>query len=191
MDIPERFSLIADPCGQRTNTASLLIDILSNGKLFRESPDGYKKAIIIGIERGILNYSIDFMQNKNKIASWTLNVFVDEYKKKRYSLCCMLEKIGTPSYVYLENIIVMRTIDWCDLATARPFELHPVRFAPIMKILEIRSNMEIEMKFMNGLYECKNCKSTKYKEYSVQVRSSDEPAHLFRICGGCGKRTIG
>ena len=191
MEIPERFSLIDDPCKQRCQTASLLINILTNSKLFQDASDKYKTAIIVGIERGILNYSVDFMQNKNKIASWALHIFVDEYKKKRYSLCCMLEKIGTQSHSYLEQMIMMRVIDWCNLATARPFELHPVRFAPIMKILEIRSAVEIQMKFMDGLYACKNCKSTKYKEYSVQVRSSDEPAHLFRICGGCGKRTTG
>lgn len=189
MDTPKRFSLIADPCGQRKQTAVLLIDILGNSDIFQNAPDKKKIAIIIGIERGILNYSVDFMQNKNKIASWTLHIFVDEYMKKRYSLFCMLEKIGSPDYVYLEKIIVSRKIDWCDLATAKPFELHPVRFAPIMKILDIRSAVEIKMNFMEGLYECKNCKSTKYKEYSVQVRSSDEPAHLFRICGGCKKRT--
>lgn len=191
MQVPKRFGLIDDPCGQRAQTAMLLIDILSKSTLFQDASDEYKTAIIIGIERGILNYSVDFMQNKNKIASWALHIFADEYTKKRYSLCCMLEKIGTPEYSYLEQIVIGRVIDWCNLAFARPFELHPIRFAPIMKILEIRSSVEIQMNFMDGLYKCKNCGSTKYKEFSVQVRSSDEPAHLFRICGGCGNRTTG
>lgn len=143
MEVPARFKLVDDPFNHRADSALFIIDIMMRSGPFREVSNAYKDAIVIGIERGILNYSVIFMQNKNQIASWNLHVFISEYKKKRYALLCMLEKIGTSEYMYLEQIIMTRSIEWHMLAFARPFELDPSRFAEIMDAYKTRSRVNI------------------------------------------------
>jgi hypothetical protein len=136
---------VDDPFNYRAESARLIIDIMMNSVLFREASSEYKNGIVIGIERGILNYSVTFIQNKNQIASWNLHVFVHEYKKKRYILLCMLEKIGTKEYTYLEHIIISRTIEWHLLAFAKPFELNPVQFAELINTQKARLQITTQM----------------------------------------------
>ena len=191
MEVPARFAVIYDPRNERRNTAQHIINALMTSKKFQDAPDKLKIGIVVGIERGILNYAVQFMEDHNKIPSWVLNSFVDEFRKRRMFILCALEKIGQPSYSFLEDIIMMRKIEWHLIAAARPHELNPIKFAPIINTLKIRSEACIEFNYIDGFIACFNCGSKKYKEYSIQLRGLDEPAHLFKMCGGCGVRTRG
>ena len=188
MDQPKRFGIIRDPHGDRAKTAKLLITSLMKSTKFRESCQAYKNGIVIGIERGIFNFVVIFMQNNNKIASWTLHSFINEYRRKRYLLCLSIDKIDDPSSD-LETIIMTRSIDWDQLAFVGASDLNPTKYAAVVSDLQIRSNSKVEYNFIEGCIPCGNCGSKKYQECSVQLCSLDESAHNFHICGGCGKRT--
>ena len=55
-EIPHRFRCYHDPKQERLITANLLLGIFNNCKSFKNLK--YKDAIIIGIERGLINYTI-------------------------------------------------------------------------------------------------------------------------------------
>jgi DNA-directed RNA polymerase subunit M/transcription elongation factor TFIIS len=191
MELPARFASIHDPHGERAKTAKYIIASLMKSYKFRNAKAQYRSAIVIGIERGILNCAITFMENNNQIASWTLHSFIKEYKRKRYLLCSMLDLIGNGDAPFLEMSIMKHSIDWDRLAFARVSELDPAKYAHIIRDLQLRSKAEISFQFIEGTIPCSNCKSKKYKEYSVQWASLDESAYYFRMCGGCGKRSRG
>lgn len=183
MELPTYFTSIFDPCGMRDKSAQLIINCLSKNKKFMSANNKYRCAIIIGIERGILNFSVDFIVNRNQVPSWALTNFVNEYNRKVYIICSIIDKMKDGSF--LENAIINRNISWDNLAYVHATELDPDHFMNIRQYLNVRNNAHVQYNFIEGVVPCR-CGSKMYRECSIQTRSLDEPANYYRICGGCG-----
>lgn len=188
MEVPVRFDVINDPNRHRRDSAKMLIDICMSSPKFSAAPEKFRIGAIVGIERGLLNASVDFMRNKNKIASWTLRAFVQIYMVKRNLLFTMITDMDNSP---ISNLICAKKIAWCLLAFTPVYILRPDIYAPLTKKINEQKAVVLKQKFIEGMYKCRNCGSTKFKEKTLQTRASDEAASLFAICNGCGKRSDG
>jgi DNA-directed RNA polymerase subunit M/transcription elongation factor TFIIS len=155
---------------------------------FAKAPKKFRIGVIVGIERGLLNAAVVFTRNKNKIASWTLRDFVNIYTTKRNLLFTMISDMDNSP---MGNIILNKTVAWCLLAHTSVYELRPDIYLPLTKRINMQKAVVLKQKFIEGMYRCRNCGSTKFKEKTMQTRASDEAASLFAICAGCGKRSDG
>lgn len=188
MEVPVRFDTIYDPSNHRRDSAKMLIDICMSSSAFKNTSEKFRIGIIVGIERGLLNASVSFMNNLNMIASWTLRDFVQIYMVKRNLLFSMITDMD---HSPIGKIIVNKKIAWCLLAYTPVYILRPDIYAQLTKKIDSQKAVVLKQKFIVGMYRCRNCGSNKFKEKTMQTRASDEAASLFVICNGCGKRSDG
>ncbi len=176
-----------DIYGHRNCTCSLVFDILDTNKTFNGYLETKKNIIVMEIERGILNRSIELCKNNNFINSWSINQFVDLYKSTRLIVCTILEDINTSSVI--EDIIIKRTINLCDLSTIKSYQLRPDLYEKIYNYIAETEQVNVIATYHEDGWVCSKCRGTKYKIRNVQTRSSDEPVSEFRICIGCMNST--
>jgi DNA-directed RNA polymerase subunit M/transcription elongation factor TFIIS len=189
MDIIHKTVIKTDPKGDRNITYILIENILNENDRFCGDTKKRKLVIIEEIERGILNHSINICNDLNIIATWDLNYFIDVYKSTRLTVCSIIDKIN--KFKHIENMIMDKTVNWCDLVSVKPYEIRPDLYTSIL--LEIKQKEETHMvvSYREDGWICSKCRDTRYKIHLLQTKSSDEPVNEYRICGGCDNRTRG
>ena len=181
---PSYFSKVVDPIKYRQASARMIWAVLEQSPRFQATSAATKNGIVIGIERGLLNASVQFLFDQNKVPIWELEEFNMLYLRKRHLLLASLEAAGGD---VLDEILFKRHIPWARLAFMPVFYLRRDRFAHITNKIAERSAVVLEQKFATATNPCGRCGSKKIKIKLVQTRSSDEAAREVRICYGCDK----
>jgi len=129
----------------------------------------------INIEKSIYNFTIDEAKRLAIEPSWEEVSFSHIYKQKymdiRVNLLC-----GPLSNMINENVVSTKQI-----ARLTPQELNPDKWKPEIDIIDTKDVVE-------GIFQCKKCKSKRTTYYSLQTRSSDEPMTNFITCVDCSNR---
>lgn len=143
--------------------------------------------IIINLEKGILNYSVDRAISTNQEPAWDNHKFTNIYKHKFLTI-----QKGLESNEELKNKITSRVLKTSDVIQMRPEQLYPDGL--YAKQLDVNIHKEMrkdymarELKNQDGFFVCSRCKSKKTTYYQLQTRSADEPMTTFVSCLNCDK----
>jgi transcription elongation factor S-II len=132
------------------------------------------------VEIGIFNYAIQESKIKKITKKWSNRSFCLLYLTKLKSV---MENIH-----FVIDKINTNDIKAQDIAFMNHQELCPEKWKYIIEYKEKIKNYEPVIEAATNLFTCKKCKSKKCTFYTMQTRSSDEPATIFVTCLDCGGR---
>lgn len=146
------------------------------------------KNLAIRLEQGIYQFVIDkICHKKNLPINWDAPYFKRNYMNKCISLFSNITYINNDS---LLKKISSGEIDVYDLAFYSPQELFPENWKDLIDKKMAKDDFLYANKLIafTDEYKCSKCKQRKCSTYSLQIRSSDEPATIFVTCLNCGKK---
>ena len=129
----------------------------------------------VNVEKSIYNYTIDEAKRLAIEPSWEEVSFSHIYKQKYLDIRVNLLN-GPLSDMINQNIYSTKQI-----AHLTPQELNPEKWKPETDLIDTKDVVE-------GIFQCKKCKSKRTTYYSLQTRSSDEPMTNFITCVECSNR---
>lgn len=133
------------------------------------------------------NWTID-QATQGFFPHWDDPLFSSTYTEKIRSLLFNLRNKNNPSL--LENVL-SGTIKLHKLVKMTPIEMFPENWEEaINKVIEKRmiSERSYAKEQVEGIFECRRCKSKKTVYVQYQIRSADEPMTTFVTCLNCDKR---
>jgi len=147
--------------------------------------DNFIESCINNLEKGILNFSIQYSKQYNVIHEWgnpyfetiyiyKLRSIYVNFKKNIYLVKCLVEKIKLPHELAFMTHMEMEPSLWKEIIQQREFE--------------IQRQKENTVESMTDAFECRKCHSRKTTYYQMQTRSADEPMTVFVTCLECGTR---
>lgn len=140
--------------------------------------------IVLNIEKGIYNYTIDHSNN----LEWDL-MFKHNYINKAVKI---YSNLNPKSYLKNTNLIdrlLQKEFKEFELAYLTCDKLHPERYNEINQIYKEQNEHVIipEEASNDGAHFCGKCKTHRTTYYQMQTRSADEPMTTFVQCA-CGNR---
>ena len=144
---------------------------------------GTEMSVVVNLEKGIFNYSIQEATKAKVVKKWENPIFVQVY----------VDRLRT----ILANLPAMRALLQSGevLPQAVAFMTHqefrPDRWKELLdqKMKRDASKFRADViEASTDMYTCKKCKSKRCTYYEMQTRSADEPATVFITCLDCGKR---
>lgn len=139
------------------------------------------------IEKGILNWTIEFSKDKHIIQNWNNPMFNDMYKRKALSVINNLDKDS-----YIQNAKLLERVKNDeykphDICFMEPYQLFPEKWREILN-----SKLKNDNRFINtkkeaktDIFKCGKCKKRECTYYELQVRSADESSTIFVTCINC------
>jgi transcription elongation factor S-II len=145
-------------------------------------PDSKKHAT--NLEKGVHNWALKEATSKKVVKKWDNPFFVQIYLDHLRSVFTNLKN---------ENIINMVSngeIKAHEIAFMTHQEMNPEKWESLIKAKSIRDKNKFEqhLEANTDRFKCRKCWSTKCSYYQLQIRSSDEPMHIFLTCLDCGLR---
>jgi DNA-directed RNA polymerase subunit M/transcription elongation factor TFIIS len=139
--------------------------------------------MIINLEKGIYNYTIQESDKKKIIKKWENTEFVQIYLNRLRSVFVNLKNPG-----FLEKIR-NREIEAKKVAFMTHQEMNPEKWRDlIQKQRLIEANkLENNIEASTDMFTCRKCRSKKCTYYEAQTRSGDEASTIFVTCLDCGK----
>jgi DNA-directed RNA polymerase subunit M/transcription elongation factor TFIIS len=148
------------------------------------------KDIAEDLEKGTLNWSIDYASRKKIINSWNDQVFCNIYKNKRLSI---INNLDPNAYVGNKTLITR--------LNNKEFKPHDIPYMTNEQIFPdmwkeqlcrkylMEDNLKSEKKYnKTDMFKCGKCKEKNCTYYELQIRSADEPATLFVTCLTCNNK---
>jgi transcription elongation factor S-II len=165
----------------RTKTKTLLTNVFNNHV---KEPENLDK-IVLNLEKGIFNWSIQCAKEKDVIYEWSNPYFITIYKNKVRSIYENLKKNSR-----LIELVVSNQKKPHELVFMTHMEMCPDIWMEIIQQWEFIKKQELEtnVESMTDAFLCKKCHSRKTTYYQMQTRSADEPMTVFVSCLVCGTR---
>ena len=159
-------------------------------KKLRSVMENVDEKMIILIEQGIYNYSIEKAERNHYIKRWDSKLFKQIYIDRGRSIYINLKK---DSYIKNERLldrIIDREFKPQELAFMAPQHIFPEKWKKLLDDKYKRDKVLYETKpeAMTDQYKCGRCKKRECSFFELQTRSADEPTTIFVTCINCGKR---
>lgn len=132
------------------------------------------------IEAGVFEFTLVYSSTRNYI----LNIMPSIYNDKIFDLMQNLNPNNPVQNKTLAKAISDGTINAQTVAFLRPQDLHPERWAELIKKSNLREEKKKNMA-VTDLYQCWKCKERRCTVMELQTRSSDEPITKFITCTNC------
>ena len=162
--------MIANPSVFRQNVVKSLNDILNDETNSKN------------LEKGIYNYTIRIIKNKQLVCKWENILFEQLYIDRLRSIFINLK---TP---YIIKMIENEDFQIHTLAFMTHQEMCPERWDSLINAKRLRDEnlCEIDLSAATDEFYCYKCKNRKCTYYQLQTRSGDEGMTTFIMCLVCG-----
>ena len=155
--------------------------------LFADQTDG-GLANATRLERSIYNTVLRKAKEDRVPQTWDFIVFRDRYLHHIRSIKFNLLHPNNPR---LMQRLKSGEISFKWLAEAQPYDMYPELWEPVMERVAMkalrRENRKTD-KNVEGVFQCRKCKSKATEYYQLQTRSADEPMTTFVTCTNCENR---
>ena len=152
---------------------------------FSSNTNEYKLKILIKLERGCFNHSIDMSYNLNIITSWEYDTFCDLYSSICSKLVANLDPEGPVRNISLAKKIINMNINFTQLPKMSSVNLFPEKYEKINARLEACKHVKSNIK-TTSMYTCGKCYEKKCTLKNVINRSLDEGTSIEATCVNCG-----
>ena len=142
----------------------------------------------INLEKCILNYAKERVNDIGEEAAWDNHKYASIYKQKFLSIQNNLK--NNPDF---KVKIVEKYFKPFDVVTMKPEHMWPD--GPYAKRIEEKIHLDMRKQYVEkeakenlvGFFKCGRCKSMKTTYFQMQTRSADEPMTVFVSCLNCAK----
>lgn len=142
-----------------------------------------KEKVLLNLEIGIYNYSLQEASRKKEVKKWENPKFVQIYSDRLRSI-----------YINMKDEKILNSLNSGELLPQTfAFMTHQEMKPEIWKeLIEKKSRIDATKFDTNitartDMFTCGKCKSKKCTYYTMQTRSADEPETIFITCLDCGK----
>lgn len=143
-------------------------------------------SIIINLEKGVFNKSIQMCKDKKYDINWSSKQF-----NKTYAVIArrVLANISyTPNAKEFKSKIINGNINSYDVASFTKEEMYPELWGRLKAENLAKKELKKEIVHEDGMFKCNKCKSMKTVYYQMQTRSADEPMTTYVTCTECAAR---
>lgn len=144
-----------------------------------------ENVIVINMEKGIFNLTIEICKNNNFSLKWSDANFVKLYSTKARQILANISY--TPNKNDFKKRILTGQISAYDVGKMTKETMYPEFWNAVnnSSILELLKNPPEKP---DGMIQCRKCKSMKTDYYQLQTRSADEPMTTYVTCYNCENR---
>jgi transcription elongation factor S-II len=143
-------------------------------------------AIILNLEKGIFNETINYCQKKKIELKWSNVDFLKKYSQLYRKIHANITY--TPNSISVKNKILDGVFKADNVASMTHEQLFPEMHNELkLKIMAQYIENE-EKEIPDGMFKCGKCKTMKTTYYEMQTRSADEPMTTFVSCLNCENR---
>ena len=144
--------------------------------------------IVLNLEKGIFNYTIQVAKQKNIVRKWDNDTFVLIYTDKFRSILFNLNAKSTVQNKELLKKLKTGKFKAHELAFMSHQELFPEKWKSLIeeKIKRDQNEGKVDLSAATDEFYCFRCKKRKCSYYQMQTRSADEPMTTFVTCLLCG-----
>tara|TARA_B100000925_G_C21957061_1_gene451639 strand:+ start:718 stop:1206 length:489 start_codon:yes stop_codon:yes gene_type:complete len=142
-----------------------------------------KEKVLLNLEIGIFNYSLQEASRKKEVKKWENPKFVQIYSDRLRTI-----------YINMKDEKILNALNSGELLPQTfAFMTHQEMKPEIWKeLIEKKSRIDATKFDTNvtartDMFTCGKCKSKKCTYYTMQTRSADEPETIFITCLDCGK----
>jgi DNA-directed RNA polymerase subunit M/transcription elongation factor TFIIS len=145
--------------------------------------DSFKFNLVINLEKGIYNNTLDIATQKKIVKKWDNNLFIELYLIKYKSIFYNITK-------KLIDKIINKEIKAHMVSNMTHQELQPEKW---IKLLEIKKSKDEnrytpKIEATTNDFTCGKCKSNRCWHYQLQTRSADEPMTTYVTCLDCSNK---
>jgi len=141
--------------------------------------------IVLNIEKGIFNNTVEFCKQKNYKLKWSGKEFLKNYS---YNARRILANISyTSNAISFKNSILENKIDPYLIVKYTKEQMYPEIWAEL-KLNNLKNHLFKEEEISDGMFKCNKCKSMKTIYYQLQTRSADEPMTTYVTCTNCNAK---
>jgi DNA-directed RNA polymerase subunit M/transcription elongation factor TFIIS len=141
--------------------------------------------IIINMEKGIFNSTIEICKSNNFNLKWSDANFLKIYSKKARQILANISY--TPNSKDFKKQILTGKIAPQDVCKMTKEDMYP-EFWQAVKDLSVPELLKNPVEKPDGMIKCRKCKSMKTEYYQLQTRSADEPMTTYVTCHNCEHR---
>jgi DNA-directed RNA polymerase subunit M/transcription elongation factor TFIIS len=143
--------------------------------------------IVLNLETGIFNETINFCQKKNYELKWGNPKFKNNYLKIARKILANITY--TPNAETVKDKIKYKLYKADEVATMTHAELFPDYWADLkLQIMAQYIDTKSPEEMPDGIMNCFKCKSPKTTYYQMQTRSADEPMTSYFTCLSCNHK---
>lgn len=169
VDLRHQFIQYAETCINRAETQTILSNILLDID------------ISLKIELSIFEYALIYCSNNKYEPNYVKPIYQDKLNEIISNLD--ENKKGVMNKTFKNNILSGK-IDSSNVAFLSPAQIHPEKWAHIIKKKEYMEQREKNIVYSDA-YKCFKCGESKCKITQAQTRSADEPMTTFVVCVVC------
>lgn len=141
--------------------------------------------IILNIEKGIFNNTINICREMNTPLKWSNNKFTTAYSKNARKILANISY--TPNSEEFKHRILTNDVDPYSIATFTHENMAPEIWSEL-KLNIMKKHFAKQEEVSDGMFTCNVCKSKKTVYYQMQTRSADEPMTTYVTCTNCNKK---
>ena len=141
--------------------------------------------IIINMEKGIFNSTIELCKKNNFDLKWSDSNFSRLYSKEARRILANISY--TPNSKDVRKKIIEGEIDSYYVCKLTKEDMNP-EFWQAVKDAYVPENIKNPTEKPDGMIKCRKCKSMKTEYYQLQTRSADEPMTTYVTCHNCEHR---
>ena len=141
--------------------------------------------IIINMEKGIFNSTIELCKKNNFDLKWSDSNFSRLYSKEARRILANISY--TPNSKDVRKKIIEGEIDSYYVCKLTKEDMNP-KFWQAVKDAYVPENIKNPTEKPDGMIKCRKCKSMKTDYYQLQTRSADEPMTTYVTCHNCEHR---
>ena len=143
--------------------------------------------LIINLEKGIFNETIQYCKDNNFELKWSNNNFLKKYSQIARKI--IANTTYTPNAQSVIDNILNNIWKPENIAKMTHEELYPEKHAEVKeKVMSKYINTKKSEQEHDGFFKCRKCKSKKTTYTQAQTRSADEPMTTFVVCLNCENR---
>ena len=139
-------------------------------------------AIILNLEKGIFNSSIEFCKERGYQLKWSDPNFLKKYSTSARRILANISY--TTNAAIVREKIKKGTLEAYTLVKLSREELNPDMWKTL-KTKTLNKTIFKEEVQEDGMFKCNRCKSMKTVYYQMQTRSADEPMTTYVTCTNC------
>ena len=141
--------------------------------------------MIINLEKGIYNYTIQEAIRRKLIRKWKNRYFLQIYLDKFRTIYNNLKSDNIVQNKYLLEKVQNGEIKPRNLAFMSHQEMFPEKWKEMIE-KKIKRDTHEAVSMATDEFKCFKCRKRKCSYYQLQTRSADEPMTTFVSCLNCG-----
>ena len=141
--------------------------------------------IILNMEKGIFNTTIEYCKENGYDLKWSCTEFVKKYATIARRILANISY--TPNAENFKKTLLEGSVEPYKIAKFTREEFNPEVWKRLREICIDKHTIK-EEKVEEGMFTCNRCKSKKTTYYQMQIRSADEPMTTFVTCTNCNLR---